>query len=58
MPMTYNNNNMKTEEQQVTLRTLTPKDGYWLTDNKGTFTTIVYLGKEDNGEEWVEVLEQ
>ena len=49
---------MKTEEQQVTLRTLTPEEGYWLTDNKGTFTTIVYLGKEDNGEEGVEVLEQ
>ena len=49
---------MKTEEQQVTLRTLTPEECYWLTDNNGTFTSIVYLGKEDSGEEWVEVLEQ
>ena len=33
-------------------------EGYFLTNNKGTFAKIVYLGKEDSGEEWVEVLEQ
>ena len=42
---------MKTQEQQVTLRTLIAEEGYFLTNNKGTFAKIVYLGKEDSGEE-------
>lgn len=48
---------MKAQEQQVTLRTLIPEEGFWLTDNNGTFTKIVYLGKEDDGSGWREVTE-
>lgn len=46
---------MKVTENKVTLRILTPEDGYMLTDGKGVYAEKVYLGTLDSKDNWQEV---